>query len=180
MRASFKWMRDVLSRWMDELELDRRLGLGSCAELFDEPSVARLHTTSAIRYPTFRRRADSTLINYNGQAPAATDHPMLNSIVNDVLVPELQRFLEAIVVPVGKASSVVERLRAQDVIARDRCIRGVPHPSPASPYREQYFQKAKGALLPQSRRLQHRTGRAREQLLRCVRHGAAAQMPLSP
>lgn len=52
-RASFKGMRKVLASWLDELGLDERLEVESCAKLFDPRGLPLLHTTSAIRYPTF-------------------------------------------------------------------------------------------------------------------------------
>lgn len=161
-QASFKGMRDDLSRWLDEIGLNLWLGLGSCAELFESPDKHGLHTTSAICYPTFRkRRADGTLTNYDGRSPDAVRHPKLRSIITDVLAPELNRVPEAVIVPVGKANDVIEWLGARGTIERDRCIVGLPHPSPASPRRERYFQQAKAKLLSQTNRLPVRTSRNR-------------------
>jgi hypothetical protein len=46
-------MRNNLVRMLDDLEVPQLLGIRSAAELFESASHL-LHTTSAVRYPTFR------------------------------------------------------------------------------------------------------------------------------
>jgi hypothetical protein len=155
-QASFKGMRARLARWMDEIGLDAQLQLRSCAELFEPSGLADLHTTSVIRYPAFRQRRDGMLVNYDGRHPSPLDHPMLSAIIAGALVPELNRLADAIVLPIGKANAVIEQLCVQGAIARDRCVLGLPHPSPASPFRERYFQVCRQDLRVQTMRLKHR------------------------
>ncbi len=68
-RASFKGMRKDLGRWLDELGVAERLGVPSSSVLFDDPYRHLLHTTSAIRYPTFVQKRNGTAVNYAGRSP---------------------------------------------------------------------------------------------------------------
>ena len=153
LRASFKGMRRDLGRWLDELGLAAALGLPSCSAVFEPENLQMLHTTSAIRYPTFRRNREGDWVNYSGVSPTPADHPFLAAVVREVLLPELQGLSTAIIVPLGKANAVVEALCDEGVLPRDRCIVGMPHPSPASPHRERYFQQAKSHLRSQAARV---------------------------
>jgi hypothetical protein len=148
-RASFKGMRRDLARWLDELGLAAVLGVQSCSDLFDDSHRALLHTTSAVRYPVFVRRRDGSLRNYSGISPQFGDHPWLREMVETTLASELTALPAAIVVPLGAASKAVAHLCELRSIDSARCLLGLPHPSPASPFREQYFQAAKASLIGQ-------------------------------
>ncbi|MEJ7787212.1 MAG: hypothetical protein WKF96_20620 [Solirubrobacteraceae bacterium] len=146
-RASFKGMRHDLSRWMDQIGLAAHAGVETCATLFDDPGL--FHTTSAIRYPTFSRKRDGSWVRYSGTTPDILGHPELVDTVEQTLLPELLALPSALIVPLGKANRAVAHLVEQGKLERERCIVGLPHPSPASPNREQYFQRAKRQLLAQ-------------------------------
>jgi len=152
-RASFKGMRRDLGRWLDELGLATLLGLRSCSELFQDPHRGLLHTTSAVRYPVFTRRGDGTLGNYPGSNPDIVAHPWLRNMIETTLADELSALPSAIVIPLGRASRALAHLQDQGVVDSARCLIGLPHPSPASPFRERYFQDAKAHLLSQVRHL---------------------------
>jgi hypothetical protein len=166
-RASFKGMRRDLARWLDELGLAALLGLRSCSELFDDSHRALLHTTSAVRYPAFVCRRDGSLANYSGTSPQFVAHPWLREMVETTLASELTALPAAIVVPLGAASRAVAHLCELGSIDSARCLLGLPHPSPASPFREQYFQAAKTHLMSQ---VQH---------LDLLRHDSTLQRPAS-
>jgi len=152
-RASFKGMRCDLARWLDELGLAALLGLRSCSELFQDSHRGLLHTTSAVRYPVFVRRGDGALTNYPGSSPEFVAHPWLRDMIETTLAGELSALPSAIVISLGRASRAVAHLQDQGVVDPAWCLIGLPHPSPASPLRERYFQDAKAHLLSQVRRL---------------------------
>ena len=148
-RASFKGMRGDLARWMDEIGLAALAGVDSCAALFDDPRL--LHTTSAIRYPTFKRKRDRSWIRYSGTSPDILGHPKLIETLEQTLLPELLALRSALIVPLGKANRAIVHLIDRGALERDRCVLGLPHPSPASPNRERYFREAKARLIAQTR-----------------------------
>lgn len=152
-RASFKGMRRDLARWLDDLNLAAVLGLRSCSELFEDTHRALLHTTSAVRYPVFVRSRDGSLRNYSGRNPQFETHPWLCEMVETVLAAELSALPATIVVPLGAASSAITQLCDLGVLNPARCLLGLPHPSPASAFRERYFQAAKSHLISQVQNL---------------------------
>ena len=156
--ASFKGMRRDLARWLDELGLAALLGLRSCSELFQDSRRGLLHTTSAVRYPVFARSRDGTLANYPGSSPELAAHPWLRDMIETTLAGELSALPSAIVIPLGRASRALAHLQDQGAVDPAQCLIGLPHPSPASPLRERYFQDAKAHLLSQVRHLAPDTG----------------------
>jgi hypothetical protein len=151
--ASFKGMRRDLSRWLNDLGLAPVLGLQSCSELFEDSGRALLHTTSAVRYPVFLRKRDGSVTNYSGSSPGLTAHPWLREMIHTTLASELAALGSAIVISLGQANQAISHLQDLEVLDPARCLLGLPHPSPASPYREQYFQTAKTRLISQVQRL---------------------------
>jgi hypothetical protein len=142
-RASFKGMRRDLARWLDELGLATLLGLRSCSELFQDSHSGLLHTTSAVRYPVFVRRGDGALVNYQGSSPEFVAHPWLRDMIETTLTGELSALPSTIVIPLGRAYRAVAHLQDLGAVDPAQCLIGLPHPSPASPLRERYFQDAK-------------------------------------
>jgi hypothetical protein len=136
---------------MDEIGLATPIGVESCAALFDHPRL--LHTTSAIRYPTFNRKRDGSWVRYSGSNPDILGHPELLDTIERTLLPELLAVRSALIVPLGKANRAVAHLVEGGLLERDRCVLGLPHPSPASPHRERYFREAKPRLVAQVSRL---------------------------
>ena len=155
--ASFKGMRRDLARWLDDLGLAPVLGLASCAELFEDSGRALLHTTSAVRYPVFARKRDGSLTNYSGSSPGLTTHPWLRTMIETTLAPELAALRPSIVIPLGQANRALAHLQELGAIDPARCLLGLPHPSPASPFRERYFQSARTSLISQVQGLEPAT-----------------------
>lgn len=151
--ASFKGMRRDLARWLNELGLAPVLGLQSCAELFEDSHRGLLHTTSAVRHPVFVRKRDRSLANYSGSSPGLTAHPWLRGMIQATLAGELAALGLSIVIPLGQANRAVTHLQDLEAIDPARCLLGLPHPSPASPFRERYFQAVKTRLIRQVQRL---------------------------
>lgn len=126
-------MRDGLVRMLDHVGLNQRLGIPTCARLWD--SHAHLaHFTSALRYPVF---LDGK--NYNGN-PSMTRTPLLRAMIEDHLAAEARTLPEALWIPCGgTAAEGVEWLVRQGVLDPDRVCLGMPHPSPANAERVRYF-----------------------------------------
>ena len=151
--ASFKGMRKDLSRWLDEVGLAPILGVRSCAELFHDSQRELLHTTSAVRYPVFVRKRDGSFTNYSGTSPGLTVHPWLRDMIQSTLASELAAVGSSIVIALGQANGAITHLQNLGALDPARCLVGLPHPSPASPFREKYFQAASTQLISQARRL---------------------------
>jgi hypothetical protein len=147
--ASFKGMRRDLARWLDQIGLAAVLGLPSCSELFGDFYRSLLHTTSAVRYPVFVRGRDGSLRNYSGSSPELVAHPWLRGMIETTLASELSALRSAVVIPLGGANRAVTHLQDLGAVDPARCLRGLPHPSPASPFRERYFQAARTDLMSQ-------------------------------
>lgn len=186
-RASFKGMRRDLARWLDDLNLAAVLGLRSCSELFEDTHRALLHTTSAVRYPVFVRSRDGSLRNYSGRNPQFETHPWLCEMVETVLAAELSALPATIVVPLGAASSAITQLCDLGVLNPARCLLGLPHPSPASAFRERYFQAAKSHLISQVQNLDPDAGwqrprrpRSRQQATHSASMPEAGLPPVGP
>lgn len=126
-------MRDGLVRMLDHVGLNAKLGILTCARLWD--SQAHLvHFTSALRYPVF---LDGE--NYNGN-PSMTRTPLLRRMIDDHLAEEARALPDALWVPCGgTAAEGVEWLVRQGLLDRDRVCRGMPHPSPANAERVHFF-----------------------------------------
>jgi hypothetical protein len=123
--ASFAGMRSRLCGWLDELGVPEWLGVSRTEDLFDA-HVELLHTTSAIRYPVFVR--DGAL-NYTGHGPTPLDSPLLISIIESILLPELSLLPDALIVPMGRSVSAA---LAGAGVDPSRCLFGFPHPSGAN------------------------------------------------
>lgn len=123
-------MRRNLTSMLDGIGLPSALGLRGSDDLFGEGS-ARLHGTSAIRYPVF---VDGR--NYSGHRPPLLDEPALRWCVDHILSLELDQVGEALLVPLGRAAeAAARRLVELNALAEERVLYGFPHPSGAYPGR---------------------------------------------
>ncbi|OWT63704.1 hypothetical protein [Candidimonas nitroreducens] len=127
-------LRPNLIALLDHIGLQHWLGLASCAALFGAASHL-VHTGSILHHPVF---IDGR--NYNGTP-------------NMLRTPFLQRQIEAhfaataralgpaaVFVPLGPGVSAgIRWLAQQGVIAPDRVLHGLPHPSGANVERIAYF-----------------------------------------
>jgi hypothetical protein len=132
--AEFRGMRTSISKMLDYLGLQNWLGIRSCSEIFD---VRRdlLHTTSAIRYPTFLSGK-----NYNGSGVMALDHPQLRYLVDTCLKDEIEALPNAIWIPLGpKVAEIFDYLVRRGALKDEFVLSGMPHPSGANNERIAYF-----------------------------------------
>lgn len=137
-KASFSGaMRKNLVDMLDFMGIQKWLSIGTCADLFNNQSHL-LHSTSALKYPVFIKGE-----NYNG-TPNMTKHPLLKSYLLANFGKEAEMLKNAIFVPLGpKPAEAMQLLVQNGVVDESRILFGLPHPSPASMERINYFLEKK-------------------------------------
>lgn len=134
-------MRSNLVRMLDELGLQANLGIDASCQLFAEHAELR-HSTSAIRYAAF-----VSGINYTGSRPPLVTVPLFKRYVREVLGPELDSVVHAIVIPLGRAvESALGLLIQAGKLDPRRCCLGFPHPSSANAHRLRQLAAAEASL----------------------------------
>jgi hypothetical protein len=134
-------MRANLIDMLDEIGLDDALGLDSCAELFAD-SAHLVSLTSAVLNPAF---VDGE--NYRGTGPPISAHPVLREFAGPVLAATLAMAPRSLVIPLGKAATAaVEGHVERGSLPVERCLLGMPHPSPANGHRVPQFRQRKRIL----------------------------------
>lgn len=135
-------MRKNLIEMLDELNLNKKLHMDSCSELFEEKDYL-LHTTSIIPYPVFINNK-----NYTGSNPKIMDNEILYSYVKKYFYNEIEKLPNALIVPLGKAvEEVLEKMIKDNLIKEEQCLLGFPHPSGANGHRKNQFKENKMKLL---------------------------------
>lgn len=130
-------MRKNLVDMLDFVGIQKWLGINSCADLFNIQSHL-LHSTSALKFPVFVKGG-----NYNG-TPNMTKHPLLKSHLLAHFGKEAEMLKNSIFVPLGpKPAEAMQLLVKTGVVTESRVLFGLPHPSPASMERINYFLEKK-------------------------------------
>lgn len=140
----FSNMRGTLGSMLDELGLNRILGIETTRELFGDDGEHRdmVQLTSCVRYPVFVNGK-----NYSGHTPKLMKSPILVRFIDDVLGAELQRLKDALIVPCGDAvDGALRHLAARGIISEDHCLFGFPHASGSNGHRLKFFEKRKADL----------------------------------
>jgi hypothetical protein len=141
--ASFSGpMRTNLIAMLDHMGVQRLLGIGSCATLWQEDGHL-VHFTSVLRYPTFVDGA-----NYAG-SPAPVADAGLMSQVSRWFAGEAAMLPGALYIPLGGlVAETIARVSAEAGIDKDRILSNLPHPSGANAERIAFFlgRKARGDL----------------------------------
>jgi hypothetical protein len=134
--ASFNGeMRDVAAVLMDYFRLNDVFGVEKSAMLFDK-MAHRTHNTSVLRYSvlewkTVNKKGSKTSgwFNYGGD-DKIFKRPFMRKMIEEKLVPELQLFPNAWLVPFGPTPAfVLDELVRKGVIGGDRVLAGLNHPS---------------------------------------------------
>lgn len=126
-------MRNNLIGLLNRVGLHERLGLTTCRQLFDS-SAALLQSCSVLPFPVFVDGSD-----YNG-TPDPLKEPLLRNQIYEHFVPTARALARAVFVPLGKVpTKVLFALSAEGLIARERILDGLPHPSGANAERISYF-----------------------------------------
>ena len=134
-KGSFAELREPLTDMLDHIGLQRVLELGSCSELFEEKRRHLIHTTSVIRYPTFKKGE-----RYNG-SPSFETNTLLKSYLSRYLLEEIRELdPEVLWITLGEhAAKALEFAVRQGVVDSSRVLSGIPHPSGANKERILYF-----------------------------------------
>lgn len=134
-------MRNNLIKMLDELKLNEKLNINSCEELFNKKDYL-LHTTSLIPYPVFINEK-----NYSGSNPNIKSCDILYSYIEKYFYEEVKLLSNALIVPLGKSvEEVLEKLIEENLIKKEQCLLGFPHPSGANGHRQKQFEKNKKNL----------------------------------
>ncbi len=135
-------MRKNLIEMLDELKLNDRLNIDSCAELFGNIDYL-LHTTSVIPYPVFINNK-----NYTGFTPKIIDNKILYNYVKNYFYKEVNILSDVLIIPLGKAvEEILVQMIKENLIRKEQCLLGFPHPSGANGHRKKQFEENKDNLL---------------------------------
>jgi hypothetical protein len=128
------YMRKMLVKWFDEIALNTRLEILSCAALFGS-SIELVHTTSAVSAAIFKDGK-----NYTGYNPSLLTLPKFQTFIAENFAKELALLPEAVIVPLGKiAGEIVQFLHDENHVTLNRCLVGFPHPSGSNGHRFREF-----------------------------------------
>lgn len=135
-------MRKNLVEMLDELNLNKKLSIDSCIDLFENKDYL-LHTTSMIPYPVFINDK-----NYTGSNPKILDNEVLNSYLKKYFYKEVEKLPNALIIPLGKAvEEILELMISEKLIKKEQCLLGFPHPSGANGHRKMQFENNKENLI---------------------------------
>jgi hypothetical protein len=135
--SSFKGsMRTTLIKYLDELEVNKKLKIKSCESLFNKNSQY-LHTTSLVKYPVFDKGK-----NYSGAN--ILKKKMLIEFIEKNFLKELKTLKKAIIIPLGNTvSSTIEHLNNKYDLKLACFLKGLPHPSGANARKNIQFKENK-------------------------------------
>ena len=134
-------MRKNLIEMLDELNLNKKLHMDSCSELFEEKDYL-LHTTSIIPYPVFINNK-----NYTGSNPKIMDNEVLYSYVKKYFYKETDKLQNALIIPLGKVvEEILQQMIKENLIKEEQCLLGFPHPSGANVNRVVQFEENKKSM----------------------------------
>lgn len=135
-------MRKNLVEMLDELKLNNKLGISSCSELFEEKDYL-LHTTSIIPYPVFINGK-----NYTGHSPKILESKILTEYTEKYFYEEIKSLPNAFIIPLGICvQEVLQEMVKNNIISKNQCLFGFPHPSGANGHRKRQFKENKNELL---------------------------------
>lgn len=135
-------MRKNLIEMLDDLQLNKKLHIDSCLELFKNRDEL-LHTTSIIPYPVFINGK-----NYTGSSPKILDSEILKEYLENYFYKEVEKLSKTLIIPLGKAvEEVLELMISDNLIKREQCLLGFPHPSGANGHRKIQFENNKENLI---------------------------------
>lgn len=134
-------MRKNLIEMLDELHLNDKLQLNSCDELFKNMDYL-LHTTSLIPYPVFINNK-----NYTGSSPKIMENEVLYNYVKKYFYKEANVLSNALFIPLGKSvEEILLQMIKENLLKKEQCLLGFPHPSGANGHRKRQFQENKKVL----------------------------------
>ncbi|MDC0517581.1 hypothetical protein OAN68_00415 [Candidatus Pelagibacter sp.] len=139
--SSFKGsMRTTLIKYLDALNINKKLKIKSCESLFNINSKY-LHSTSLIKYPVFDKGK-----NYSGSG--LLKKKILLDFLEAHFVKELKKLDTTIIVPLGNTvSSTIDYLNNEFKLNLKCFLKGFPHPSGLNVRKDIQFKENKIRML---------------------------------
>ena len=139
--SSFKGsMRTTLIKYLDALNINKKLRIKSCESLFNINSKY-LHSTSLIKYPVFNKGK-----NYSGSG--LLKKKILLDFLEAHFVKELKKLDKTIIVPLGNTvSSTIDYLNNEFKLNLKCFLKGFPHPSGLNVRKDIQFKENKVRML---------------------------------
>ena len=139
--SSFKGsMRTTLIKYLDALNINKKLKIKSCESLFNINSKY-LHSTSLIKYPVFDKGR-----NYSGSG--LLKKKILLDFLEANFVKELKKLDKTIIVPLGNTvSSTIDYLNNEFKLNLKCFLKGFPHPSGLNVRKDIQFKENKVRML---------------------------------
>ena len=139
--SSFKGsMRTTLIKYLDALNINKKLRIKSCESLFNINSKY-LHSTSLIKYPVFDKGR-----NYSGSG--LLKKKILLDFLEAHFVKELKKLDKTIIVPLGNTvSSTIDYLNNEFKLNLKCFLKGFPHPSGLNVRKDIQFKENKIRML---------------------------------
>jgi len=139
--SSFKGsMRTTLIKYLDALNINKKLKIKSCESLFNINSKY-LHSTSLIKYPVFDKGR-----NYSGSG--LLKKKILLDFLEAHFVKELKKLDKTIIVPLGNTvSSIIDYLNNEFKLNLKCFLKGFPHPSGLNVRKDIQFKENKFRML---------------------------------
>jgi len=139
--SSFKGsMRTTLIKYLDALNINKKLKIKSCESLFNINSKY-LHSTSLIKYPVFDKGR-----NYSGSG--LLKKKILLDFLEAHFVKELKKLDKMIIVPLGNTvSSTIDYLNNEFKLNLKCFLKGFPHPSGLNVRKDIQFKENKIRML---------------------------------
>lgn len=135
-------MRSNLIEMLNELGVNKKLNIESCNELFEDKDYL-LHTTSIVPYPVFINNK-----NYTGFNPRIMDNEVLYNYTKKYFYKEVEHLSNTLIIPLGKAvEEILQQMIKENLIKKEQCLLGFPHPSGANGHRKKQFKENKNKLL---------------------------------
>ena len=139
--SSFKGsMRTTLIKYLDALNINKKLRIKSCESLFNINSKY-LHSTSLIKYPVFDKGK-----NYSGSG--LLKRKILLDFLEAHFVKELKKLDKTIIIPLGNTvSSTIDYLNNEFKLNLKCFLKGFPHPSGLNVRKDIQFKENKVRML---------------------------------
>ena len=139
--SSFKGsMRTTLIKYLDALNINKKLKIKSCESLFNINSKY-LHSTSLIKYPVLDKGK-----NYSGSS--LLKKKILLDFLETNFVKELKKLDKTIIVPLGNTvSSTIDYLNDKFNLKLKYFLKGFPHPSGLNTRKDIQFKENKTRMM---------------------------------
>lgn len=137
-------LRQSLIRFLNDLNLNEKLGTTDASELFEEYDQL-LHTISLIPYSVFVKGK-----NYTGHTPQLLKSSLLMSYVKENFIDDLNQLNPVLIIPLGKSvEEVLVYLAQEGLLNESQILKGFPHPSGANGHRFKQFDANKESMIHQ-------------------------------